>query len=532
MNLRAKTSLFTLTFIVVILLTYSFLDMRREARQEKEQLLASGLSFAELTAAHLTSDYEKYYRKAFYNFLSSVKELYELNEDLYKIELVDVSGTILLGIDETEHSAPVPWDRRLPKNGWEYSTLRSVRPHHRYRTIGPRDLLVISYPVLLQSGIHQYNVLYYYSFEALQERLAQMRNDTIHLFLVFIVIGFLGTSAFSYGLTRKVKKLVNHAHLIAEGDLDRPVKVSSKDEIGELATSFEHMRTEIRRKNDEIESYNRKLEEKVMERTAELRSLTSQLQRNNIILQEANEKLLELDRLKSEFLANTSHELRTPLTSILGYSQCVLAELDGPLPDGQKENVKKILSSGRDLLELINRLLDFSRLESGRITLDLETVDIRGVIEEAVTTVRPLSEEKGLDLITRIDPDIPPLTADRMRIKQTVLNLLSNAVKFTDRGFVKVTALRSNGDIQVSVEDTGIGIDYDHHEAIFDAFRQVDGSVQRKYGGSGLGLTISRMLIEMHQGRIWVDSEKEKGTTFSFTLPIKQGGHDDIGSEC
>lgn len=522
MKLRAKTSLFTLSFIVVILLTHSYLDIRQEEREQKQQLLTSGLSFAELTAEHLTSEYEKYYRKAFYNFLASVRELYELNENLYKIEIVDVTGSILLGIDETEHAAPAPWDRRLSPTEWEYSTLRSVRPHHRYKTVGMRDLLVISYPVVLQSGVHRYNVFYTYSFDALEARLAGIRRGTIRLLLIFIVIGFLCTCAFSYGLTRNVKKLVNHAHLIADGNLDSPVKVPSKDEIGELASSFEHMRGKLKRQNEEIESYNRKLEEKVMERTAKLESLTTQLKNNNIVLQEANEKLLELDRLKSEFLANTSHELRTPLTSIIGYSQCVLAELDGPLPEGQKENVRKILSSGKDLLELINRLLDFSRIESGRITLELESMDLKGVVEEAVTTVRPLSEEKGLSLITQIDSDVPAITGDRMRIKQVVLNLLSNAVKFTNSGFVKIRVVRNNGDVQVSVQDTGIGIEEGHHDAIFDAFRQVDGSVQRKYGGSGLGLTISRMLIELHQGEIWVDSKEDTGTTFSFRLPVEQ----------
>jgi signal transduction histidine kinase len=246
------------------------------------------------------------------------------------------------------------------------------------------------------------------------------------------------------------------------------------------------------------------------------------LKQNNIVLQRTNEKLLELDKLKSEFLANTSHELRTPLTSIIGYSQCVLAELDGPIPDKQKVNMQKVIGSGKDLLALINRLLDFSKIESGELRLDFEEMNLKDIVEEAITTVRPLSEDKGLSLITNIEPDLPHLLADRMRIKQAILNLLSNAVKFTDEGFVWIKVFRNNGDIQVSVQDTGIGIGRDHHGAIFDAFRQVDGSAHRRFGGSGLGLTISKTLIELHRGRIWVESDTGKGTTFSFTLPIAQ----------
>jgi signal transduction histidine kinase len=526
-NLKAKTSLSISAFIVVILFTHAYLHVKQEEKDQKDDLLSGGMTFAKLTATQLTSDYDKYYHKAFYTFLPYVRDLYSSNEDLYKIEIADVNGNILLGTEEINTTSPINNPQRILQSEWEYKSLMSITPKYRYVLLDGRELLEISYPVLLQGGVHKHNVFYYYSFDALEKRLSEMKFSTGGLVLLFVILGFLGASIFSYGLTRNLNSLVKHAHSIAKGNLNEPVTVHSKDELGDLASSFENMRSELRKKTEEIESYNRKLEEKVRERTMELEGLTTQLKKNNVILQKANEKLMELDKLKSEFLANTSHELRTPLTSIIGYSQCVLAEIDGPLPESHKNNIKKILGSGKDLLALINRILDFSKLESGRIGLRLEEMDIRDVIEEAVTTVRPMSQEKGLSLISNIEPELPLLQGDRMRVKQAIINLLSNAIKFTEKGFVRVNASRNNGDLQVSIRDSGIGIAREDYDSIFEPFQQVDGSEQRKHGGSGLGLSISRRLIELHKGRLWVESEKDIGSTFSFTIPVIEEGNAD-----
>jgi signal transduction histidine kinase len=527
MNLRVKASITSAALTAAVLLTHTYLNIRQEEKEAGEELLSGGMRFSALTAAQLVSQHDRYYEQAFTTFLFHLREIYSLNQELSRIEIVDVEGNVHLGLEEIETALPIPAGRKISPAQWEHETLAWVTPQYRYLSMGEERLLEISYPVLLQSGVHRYNVIYYYSFETLEKRLGDIKTSASRLFLIFVGIGLLGSFLFSYGLTRNLKGLVDHAYLIAGGNLDEPVHIRSKDELGELASSFEHMRNELKKKNGEIESYNRELETKVQERTEELEALTVQLKGNNLELQRVNEKLLELDRLKSEFLANTSHELRTPLTSIIGYSQCMLAELDGPISDKQKENVKKIISSGKDLLALINRILDFSKIESGRMKLDAEEVHLKEIVEEAVTTVRPLSEDKGLSLIANIESDLPSLVGDRMRIKQAILNLLSNAVKFTDEGFIWIRVFRNNGNVQVSVQDTGIGIGKDNHDTIFDAFRQVDGSAKRKFGGSGLGLTISKMLIELHRGKIWVESEEGRGTTFSFTLPLspKENGN-------
>lgn len=522
MNLRAKTSLFITAFIVVIVLTLGYVHVKQEEKEQRADLLSEGMGFATLTSTQLCFNYEKYYDKAFYTFVRYVKDLYSMNEDLYKIEIADVNGNILLGIEEIETSSPVSETRVFALSEWEYRTLSSVKPEHRYVRLDDKSMLEISYPVLLQGGVHMHNVIYYFSFDALEARLSEMKASTLRLTFLFVVIGFLGAALFSYGLTRNLNDLVEHTNLMAKGDLKEPVNINSGDELGKLASSFEYMRTEVLKKNEEIETNNKQLEEKVKERTTELEGLSEQLRKNNVILQKANEKLLELDKLKSEFLANTSHELRTPLTSIIGYSQCVIAELDGPLPEHHKKNVDKILSSGKDLLTLINRILDFSKIESGTLSFHWDAMSIKQVIEESVTMVRPMSNEKGLSLITNIESDLPVIKADSMRVKQAMINLLSNAVKFTDKGFIKINAVRKNGDLLVSVEDTGIGIAKEDHNTIFEAFRQVDGSSHRKFGGSGLGLSIARKLIELHNGKLWLESEEGAGTTFSFTLPTRE----------
>jgi signal transduction histidine kinase/CheY-like chemotaxis protein len=244
------------------------------------------------------------------------------------------------------------------------------------------------------------------------------------------------------------------------------------------------------------------------------------------ISQKAVQEMRELDRVKSQFLANMSHELRTPLNSVIGFSRVILKGIDGPINKVQEQDITSIYNSGMNLLNMINEILDLSKIEAGKMELQLEDVSIAEVITKAISTVMGLIKDKPIELIQKIPTDLPIVKADEIKLGQVVLNLLSNAIKFTEKGTITIKAelikdANLNPEIKVSVSDSGVGISSADQAKLFQRFSQVDDSPTRKTGGTGLGLSISRSLIEMHGGKIGLlSSEPGKGSVFYFTLPV------------
>lgn len=235
-------------------------------------------------------------------------------------------------------------------------------------------------------------------------------------------------------------------------------------------------------------------------------------------------QLRELDRLKSSFLANMSHELRTPLNSILGFTEVMLEGLDGPLTPNMDNDLKLINKNGQHLLHLINDVLDMAKIESGKLNLIIEKFNIQEIFEEVINITSPLATEKKLTLKidTKSNQDVE-VNADRTRIRQVMINLVNNALKFTEKGKIIIRAIREENNVLISVKDSGIGIPPEHLEAVFSEFTQVDSSTTRKAGGTGLGLPISRRLIEMHGGKLWAESNgiEGEGSTFFVFMPLE-----------
>lgn len=242
--------------------------------------------------------------------------------------------------------------------------------------------------------------------------------------------------------------------------------------------------------------------------------------------QQAVEEIREVDRLKSEFLANMSHELRTPLNSIIGFSRVIIKGIDGPITDLQKQDLEAIHHSGQHLLDMINNILDVSKIEAGKMEIHIEEVQLIDVIDSVMATTRGLVKEKPIQLINNTPEQLPVVNADRTRVRQILLNLLQNAVKFTDEGSIIVDIERVSDQesqapfLKVIVTDTGIGIAQEDQDKLFERFSQVDSSLTRKVGGTGLGLSITKHLVEMQGGEIQVASTVGEGSSFWFTLPI------------
>jgi signal transduction histidine kinase len=233
-----------------------------------------------------------------------------------------------------------------------------------------------------------------------------------------------------------------------------------------------------------------------------------------------NERLLELDRLKNEFISMMSHELRTPLNAIIGLSDVILSGLNGPISDRVERDVRTVFNAGQQLLGIVNDVLDIAKIESGTLQLNRREARLNEIVNASFETLQPSAAAKGLNLQVALPADLPAVRVDKSRIQQVVNNLLMNAVKFTEKGSIQVSGQVQDGKVVVCVQDEGIGIDPLHHEIIFQHFRQVEGALNRRNGGIGLGLPISRRLIEMHEGQLWVESQLNTGARFYFSLPI------------
>jgi signal transduction histidine kinase/CheY-like chemotaxis protein len=273
----------------------------------------------------------------------------------------------------------------------------------------------------------------------------------------------------------------------------------------------------------------RELEGEKARELAELTRLTEELQRRGDELEEASCRIQDADRLKSQFLANMSHELRTPMNSIIGFSEILIERLGGTIDPKHIGFLRHILTSGQHLLGIINDILDLSKIEAGKMEVYAEQFTVRPVIESVCTVMRGMGRAKVPLFVIEADAALPPIETDLAKFKQILFNLLSNAMKFSPaESPITISAMhlgegQDDGTVTISVRDQGIGIEPQHHDVIFEEFRQIDGSARREFGGTGLGLALVKKFVQLQGGWVRVDSSPGRGSTFSFTLPIRSG---------
>lgn len=363
------------------------------------------------------------------------------------------------------------------------------------------DVLVTSatFNTPFDDNLPDYRIVVGAALEPISERIQQ----GIFTLLAVVVVGAVVSSLVVYLLLQRtiVDPIVNLATVassIQEGNLSLRADVTSDDEIGKLASSFNSM-------TNQLAASISTLEERVEERTAELVVARDEAQRAN--------------DAKTSFLASTSHELRTPLNAVINYAKLISTGHWGPVTDEQTEALDTIAQNGRYLLNLINDLLDMSKIVAGSLEIFKSDVDLNAEVAEVIKIGQTLVENEDVEFITEIDPDLPPMYGDGVRIRQIMINMVSNACKFTESGHVKLKASAKDGQFVFKVEDTGIGIKPDDHDAVFTAFRQTESGLL-KGKGTGLGMSISKNLAEQHDGKLWFESAYERGTTFYLSLPL------------
>jgi signal transduction histidine kinase len=311
---------------------------------------------------------------------------------------------------------------------------------------------------------------------------------------IFLALGLGFVISWSFILP--VRQAEGFLGQVAKGNFAASIDVPNRDEFGALARQMNEM-------------------------SRELHELYDAQRRAAHQLQALNAELEQASRAKSNFLASMSHELRTPMNAILGFTEMIRDGLYGDVPPEIQDPVSDIHTCGKQLLGLINNVLDLSKIEAGHMELALGEYVIEDIVNTVKLSLRSLAAAKGLDLVTTVPPDLPLGLGDGKRITQCLMNLVGNALKFTGEGRVEIRVELQGESLLFAVSDTGIGIPADQIENIFEEFRQADATVSRDFGGTGLGLSITRKLVELHGGRIWVESRVGTGSTFFFSIPVR-----------
>lgn len=393
--------------------------------------------------------------------------------------------------------------------------------------------------VLTSEGIINSKLVIYQTMGmALSDIFLRLRYAIVSVIIVGLMMAMYISYVTSRSISEPLYKLIERMERIREtGEVSsQHLELNTGDkDLQSVYEAFNMMILSLDISREQLSQLTHTLERKVKDRTRELAAqfhksqeqnlellkLSKQLEEINRDLKEKNRLVFEANIAKSDFLARMSHELRTPLNSIIGYSQMALKGLSGPLSEDLTEDIRTINKNGKHLLELVNELLDYSKLEAGKLTLHPELVRLEPILEDVITLTKTLASEKNVQQILKIEPTIPELFIDPLRIKQTIMNLVSNAIKFTDEGAVGIEAFMINEIVTITVWDTGIGIAPENHHRVFEEFKQVEDVKTRKTGGTGLGLAISKRFVEMHGGKITLESAIGSGSKFTVRLPIK-----------
>lgn len=494
-SLRRRFAIIFSALMGALLLIISGTLLFVRVRDQKELLETYALGFAKTTKDQLCNHWRLYYRSGAYKFRDIVRTQMGLNEDLYRLFILSVSGEVLFDSMESPDLMLLP---EIPKRRLADADLIAVaglqEPWFERRELaGVGPVFMVSAPYFEEWGRHPYSVLYIFKYDKVWERAKSDLTSTLLLVLVSLATVAIFASWMAGRVARPLLGLTESVRSFSEGKLKSLPLVPTGDEIESLAEAFNKMAERIQQQVERLET--------------------------------ANRELATLDRMKTDLLANVSHELRTPLAAIRGYVEFIQEGQLGPTTDAQRKGLEVCLRNSERLTKTINMLLDFSRMELGRVPIRPAPFQIGRLLAQIVAGIEADARKRRVSLKSVVDRDLKPVDGDRDRLTQVLENLITNALKFTpDGGEVEVGARPSTDTrrVEVWVADTGIGIPPEERSRVFDKFYQTDASATRKFGGIGLGLAIVKSILDAHGAEIVVEGRSGSGSVFRFSLPVAE----------
>jgi signal transduction histidine kinase len=496
-SIKIKLAITASLLVIIIISVYSFVSVMTRREQLKKEIQSGVVSFAQMTVAPICQNYYVYYTSGYFKFRGLLANYFKMNDNIAEIQIIDVNGVVMFDSRQmdTERSGLI-----LRPESYEPDLMERVKrldlSHKIIRTADNQEIISVVMPYIEEWGRHRLSVRFVGSFAALGYLGRSSLNQVLITGVIFVLLGSLLAYFMARSITDPISQLTLATKDVGAGRLDREVTVKTNDEIGSLADNFNAMARQLKANLEALsESYDR--------------------------LSQANAELMELDRLKSNFIANVSHELKTPLTTISGYADYLAMEKLGPLTETQRKGVEVMRRNIKRLTRQIKDLLDFITIESGHFMVDQHSFDIRALFDETVVNYQAELEKKKLKIIVEA-PEKMNVIGDPDRILQVIDNLVMNALKFTSHGHIRLKAQADGaGMARIEVSDSGVGIPQEAVPRIFERFHQLDGSSTRKYGGVGLGLAIVKSILDAHRSEIEVTSQAGKGSCFAFKLPLE-----------
>lgn len=535
-SVRLKITIPLIIILLIVFLTSSLLIIDRESKAAKDSLVQSADSFSSLSVVYIIDNYNLYYESGFYKFTEVIGILMNLNSNLERLQIVDVNGNILFDSSEIQagkYDPATQGERTL-------ETLSLIQ-----RAGDPSSSLIIDehtrrfdvmQPYFEEWGRHDYSVHYIFSLASL-DSMTQGMIITITLYsAVFIIVSFLLIFfLFNYFISSPIGELTRGVRAMGKGELGYEVSIKSKDEIGELAATFNAMSADLKISRDNLEQYSKNLEKLVAERTKELQEKTRRLEQINQDLTTAREELNilnksleervqqrteEVERLlkqKDEFVTQLGHDLKNPLGPLIN----LIPLLEQQEDDAAKKEMLTVLHRNADYMKnLVVKTLELAALNSPNIRFSIETVNLSDEVSQIIENKKILFNGEDIHITNSIDPSFL-VKADRLRLEELLTNILENSVKYCreDGCKITITAEHLKEFIKISIRDNGIGMTTEHIKRVFDEFYKAD-SVRHDVQGTGLGMSICKRIVEKQGGTIWVESPGPNlGTTVSFTLP-------------
>jgi len=494
-SLKLKFAMAISLLVVVVLLVNAMATVLTRRRQLKSEIAASVSSFAGLTSPQIGQSFELYYASGYYKFRGLITGLLKINQHLESIQVIDMDGLVLfdsryLDASATNGQRPKAEPQVAQRAKWMEASQSIIKLADGSE--GP-DIVV---PYFDEWGRHRISVRYLANYKSLGQLVYATLEQVLLLTVFFVALGIVLAYLTARAITDPITRLTLTIRQVGQGHIGQQVEINTKDELGELANDFNLMSQQIKENMEALsDSYEK--------------------------LYQANLKLRELDKLKSQFTANVSHELKSPLTAIVGYTEYLLDGKMGPISQPQQKGLEVMRRNLKKLTHQIIELVDITSIEAGHLTINVSTFKIKPLLEEVAANYRAEAHKKKMKILAS-SPNNVMVKGDRDRILQVLDNLVENGLKFSQSGSITLIAEIAREKVLISVSDTGAGIPAEFLPRIFDRFYQVDGSSTRKYGGVGLGLSIVKAIVEAHGGQIVVSSRLGGGTTFSFELPAAE----------